>query len=234
MFTKSAEFYDLIYSFKDYDSEAAHLHNIVQRHKRNSGNRLLDAACGTGQHLRYLQKHYAVEGFDLDEELLAIAHERLPNVLFHQADMTNFNLGKEYDVITCLFSAIGYVETEDRLRQTAKAFRKHLVKGGMLVVEGWFTPDEFQPDGIRALFIDEPNVKIARMNIGKVEGTVSFLDFHYTVGTPKEIVTFTETHRLGLFTHEQSRAAFESAGFKVIHDPKGFSGRSLFIGEVVD
>lgn len=234
MFTNSADFYDVIYSFKDYKGEAAQLHEIIQRHKRSHGTRLLDAACGTGQHLQYLKGHYTVEGFDLDEELLAIAHDRLPDVLFHVADMVDFNFGKEYDVITCLFSAIGYVETEARLRQAAAAFRRHLVRGGVLVIEGWFSPDEYHPNTVHARFVDEDALKIVRMSISRVEGNVSVLDFHYMIGTPVEIVTFTESHRLGLFTDAQYIAALEAAGFRVTHDPAGIAGRSLFIGEVVD
>lgn len=234
MFTNSAAFYDLIYSGKDYRGESAHIHELIQRYKRTVGNRLLDAACGTGLHLQHLQLHYAVEGFDLDEELLAYAHERLPDVLFHHADMTAFDFGKQYDAITCLFSAIGYVETDERLRQTAAAFRKHLVKGGVLLVEPWFTPDGFFPDTLHVRFVDEPDVKLARMNISRVEGRVSLLNFHYMVGTPQAITTFEEVHRLGLFTVAEYRAALESAGFKVTHDPRGLDGRGLFIGEVVD
>jgi SAM-dependent methyltransferase len=234
MFTESAAFYDLIYALKDYEGEAVRVHELIQRHKRSPGNRLLDAACGTGLHLQYLKAHYTVEGFDLDAELLALAHRRLPDVLFHHADMTQFDLGKEYDAITCLFSAIGYVETDERLRQAAAAFRKHLVMGGVLIVEPWFVPGEFHPDTVHARFVDEPELKLIRMNVSKVEGRISLLNFQYMVGTPQGITTFSEVHRLGMFTPDEYRAAFESAGFKVTHDPKGLDGRGLFIGEVVD
>src|SRR3712207_7289123 len=49
--------------------------------------------------------------------------ERYPDVRFHQGDMTDFDLGRRFDVVVCLFSAIGYVLTEERLRQTLANFR---------------------------------------------------------------------------------------------------------------
>src|SRR5664279_5683472 len=118
MFTKSAAFYDAIYSWKDYAAEAELVRGYIAQYKQSPGNTLLDAACGTGQHLMHLREYYAVEGFDLDAELLKVARERCPDVPFYQADMVDFELGKRYDVITCLFSAIGYAKTVERLNET--------------------------------------------------------------------------------------------------------------------
>jgi len=111
MFTKSAAFYDAIYSFKNYEREAQQLHALIQQHKRSTGMALLDVACGTGAHIPFLREHYAVEGLDLDANLLAIARQRNPDITFHQADMLDFDLGHSFDVIVCLFSSIGYVKT---------------------------------------------------------------------------------------------------------------------------
>ncbi|MBE2272346.1 MAG: class I SAM-dependent methyltransferase [Anaerolinea sp.] len=234
MFTKSAQFYDAIYSYKDYRGEVERIISLIAQHKTSKGDRLLDAACGTGGHLQFLRKHYSVEGFDLDADLLEIAHRRMPDVLLHLTDMTQMSLGKEYDIITCLFSSIGYVETFDRMRLAAANFRRHLVRGGVLLVEPWFRPDQWHTGTLHARFVDEPDLKISRMSISRSEGQVSITRFHYMVGTLNEIVTFTEDHRLGLFTDAQYRAAFEEAGFRVLYDAEGLTGRGLYIGEVVE
>ena len=72
-------------------------------------------ACGTGKHLEQLRAWYEVSGLDLDPQLLAIARERLGAVELHEGDMTAFSLGRRFDVVTCLFSSIGYVGTVERL-----------------------------------------------------------------------------------------------------------------------
>src|SRR5688572_25745977 len=108
MFSKSARFYDAIYSFKDYAAEAIEVQDLIQ--SRNPEARtLLDVACGTGLHLQHLAGTFDVAGLDLDPELLRIAGERVPDVPLHEADMRTFDLGERFDAITCLFSSIGYV-----------------------------------------------------------------------------------------------------------------------------
>lgn len=132
--------YDRIYDFKDYAREAARLHELVQ--ERAPGARtLLDVACGTGKHLEQLRAWYEVEGLDLDPELLAIARDRLPDVPLHEADMVDFDLGRRFDAVTCLFSSIGYVLTGKRLRSAAAAIARHVEPGGVLAVEPWITPE---------------------------------------------------------------------------------------------
>jgi ubiquinone/menaquinone biosynthesis C-methylase UbiE len=227
MFRKTAQFYDAIYSWKDYRAESDMLHRLIRQHKRSPGNTLLDVACGTGGHILYLREHYAVEGLDLDAEMLAVARQRFPDVTFHQADMVDFDLGRQFDVVTCLFNSIGYVQTLPRLNQSVLAMARHLKRGGVLIVEPWFTPETFFKGSLHAVFVDRPDLKLARMNISEVvEGEhnpVSILDFHYLIGTPEGISYITEHHEAGLFTTEQYVQAFREAGLRAIYDPDGLA-----------
>ncbi len=230
MFKKSARFYDAIYAFKDYEAEARQVHDLIQMHKLSEGKALLDVGCGTGAHIGFLRAHYEVEGLDLDAEILGVARERYPGLPFHHADMADFDLGRQFDVITCLFSAIGYVKTLPRLKQALQTLARHVYPGGLVIIEPWLSPGIFSEGGLFASFIDEPDLKIARMNINKVEDGVSILDFQYLVGTPEGIEHFTERHELGLFTHEEYVRAFEDAGLSVMYDPHGLTGRGLYVG----
>ena len=232
MFSKSAKFYNALYGSmgKDYTTEAQKVHQIIQKHKRSSGDTLLEVACGTGIHASILGNDYQVEGLDLDPEMLAVAQGEHPDIPFHQADMVDFDLEKRFDAITCLFSSIGYVKTKKRLESAIQNMTRHLLPGGVLLVEPWFSPDQWQLGRVFALFVDQPDLKISRMSLGGVKGRLSILDFHYMVGTPQRIETFTERHELGLFTHEEYLEAFQKAGLEVIHDPEGLDGRGLYIG----
>lgn len=230
MFTKSVPFYDVIYALKDYGAEAQHLLDIIREHQQSGGERLLDVACGTGKHLEFLKEEYEVEGLDLSLEMLDIAQERTPDVLYHHADMMDFDLGKEFDVVTCLFSSIGYVKTLDNLHRAVKCMSNHLVAGGVLIIEPWLTPASWNPGTVHANYVDEPDLKIARINISCVEGKLSFFDFHYLVGTPEGVEYFVERHELGLFEIEEMSGAMEMSGLEVIYDNEGLRGRGLFIG----
>jgi ubiquinone/menaquinone biosynthesis C-methylase UbiE len=232
MFSKSAKFYNALYGSmgKDYVAEAQKIHQIIQNHKRSPGNTLLEVACGTGLHASVFQQYYQVEGLDLDDKMLAVAKQAYPDIPFHQADMAEFDLGKQFDAITCLFSSIGYVKTKVRLESAVQTMTNHLLPGGVLVVEPWFTPDQWEVGRVGALFVDKPDLKICRMSLGEVEESLSILIFHYMVGTPQGVEYFTERHELGLFIREEYLEAFRKAGLETIYDPEGVDGRGLYIG----
>ena len=158
MFSGTAHLYDAIYSFKDYAAEAELLHELVE--ERAPGARtLLDVACGTGKHLAELRAWYEVEGVDVDPALLAIARDRLPGVPLNEGDMVDLDLGREFDVVTCLFSSIGYVATEERLALASAALACHVAPGGLLVIEPWILPSAWIPNHVGAVFVDEPELR---------------------------------------------------------------------------
>lgn len=230
MFAQTAQYYDKIYSAKDYPAEVQSLRAVIRQHCRSRGRALLDVACGTGGHLELLRNHFEAEGLDLSPEMLELARRRNPDVVFHAGDMTDFDTGRQYDVITCLFSSIGYVRTLENLNRAAACMARHLKLGGLLVVEPWFTPEAWKPGTVHALFIDEPDLKIARVNTSYADGRLSYFDLHYLIGTGEKTEHFVERHELGLFTNEEMEAAFMQAGLETIYDPNGLTGRGLWIG----
>ena len=113
MFSKSAELYDKIYfEFKDYEAEAQMINESINR-ENPSARTILDVACGTGEHARILREKYGfdVDGIDLNDKLISLAQRKNPIGNFNNADMVDFDLGKSYDIVMCLFSSIGYVKT---------------------------------------------------------------------------------------------------------------------------
>jgi len=232
VFSKSVPYYDKFCASKDYQAETQRLVAIIREHVRSGGNRLLDVACGTGQHIELLKEHFAVEGLDISEAFLELARQRNPDVVFHQADMIHFELGRRFDVITCLFSSIGYVRTLENLSRGIHCMAQHVVSGGIVLVEPWFTPDAWHPGTVHAQFIDEPELKIARINASFAEGRLSYFDLHHLVGTPEGTEHFVERHEMGLFEQSEMAAAFENAGLEVSYDKEGLIGRGLYIGRL--
>jgi SAM-dependent methyltransferase len=228
-YTSRPDLYDLEYSFKDYATEAAALTRLV-RERRPEARTLLDVACGTGKHLEHLRHEFACEGVDIDEGLLAVARSRLPGLRLHRADMRDLDLGRRFDVVTCLFSAIGFVGGPDGLAAAANALARHLEPGGVLLVEPWLTPDAWLPGRPHVLAHDGPGVALARVTLsGLRDERVSTTEMHYVVSTPEGVETFVELHEPYLFTNEEMRGAFEGAGLEVEHDTDGLIGRGLWI-----
>ena len=232
MLSGSERYYDDIYSTmgKDYVAEANRLHEFIQKYKHTNGNSLLDVACGTGTHAGLLSRDYKVEGTDLNAEMLKVARKKHPEIRFTQADMRNFELRRSFDVVVCMFSAIGYMRTKTELRKAVRNMSRHLLPGGVLLIEPWFTPEQWNVGRVSTILVDKPDRKIVRMSRGGKRGKVSLLEFQYLIGTSKRIEHITEHHEFGLFTHEEYMEAFIKAGLDVVHEPEGVDGRGLYIG----
>ncbi|NBC18608.1 MAG: methyltransferase domain-containing protein, partial [Bacteroidetes bacterium] len=128
MFTTSIPYYAAFYgAFKDYAAEAAAIADLIHEH-HPSAQTVLDVGCGPGDHARLLatEHGYAVDGIDVAPEFVQQARANHPDGSFWVADMVNFDLGRQYDVVLCLFSAIGYVRTLENVRRTLCNFRHHL------------------------------------------------------------------------------------------------------------
>jgi ubiquinone/menaquinone biosynthesis C-methylase UbiE len=228
-YTRRPELYDVEYGFKDYGAEAAAVARIV-RERNPAARSLLDVACGTGKHLEHLQAEFDCEGTDIDEGLLEVARARLPDVPLHRADMRELDLGRRFDAVTCLFSAIGFVGGPDGLRAAAVALGRHLEPNGVLLVEPWLTPEVWRPNTPHLLTHEEPGLAFARVTLsGLRDERVSTTEMHYVVATADGIEHFVEMHEPYLFTDGEMREAFEGAGLAVEHDREGPIGRGLWI-----
>jgi ubiquinone/menaquinone biosynthesis C-methylase UbiE len=232
MYSGSEKYYDDIYSAigKDYAAEAYKVHEFIQKYKHSTGNCLLDVACGTGEHAGFLSQYYQVTGTDLNRSMLKVARKKHPEIQFFEGDMRSLDFARQFDAVSCLFSAIGFMTTKSDLRKAVRSMSRHLLPGGVLLVEPWFSLEQWNAGRVSINQVEKPDIKIVRMALARRRGKVSLLEFQYLIGTSKGIEHFTEHLEMGLFDHEEYMDAFTRAGLQVIHDPEGIFGRGLYIG----
>jgi ubiquinone/menaquinone biosynthesis C-methylase UbiE len=229
MFLESPELYDAIYHFKNYGRECEILREIIANAVPGART-ILDVACGTGEHAKFLKEKCAIDGVDLNEEYLRAARLKNPAGKYTRADMTDFDLGTTYDVVTCLFSAIGYVRTVDRMNRAIACMARHVKPTGVLIVEPWLTPETWKPG---STFIHAGEIgteKVCRMSLSSQEGNLSVLLLHYLKSTQDSIEHYNERLELGLFSREEMTRAFESADLDVRYNAEGLMGRGLYLG----
>ena len=230
MYDVSINYYDKIYlQIKDYKQEVEYLLNTVKSYGDFSNKELLDVACGTGEHLRYLKNHFHAEGLDVSAEFARMAKEKNPELLIHVDDMRTFSIEKEFDVITCLFSSIGYMISIRDLVSAIGNMKRHLKRGGLMLIEPWFTPDNWKVGHIALTAVDEEDLKIVRMSTSKKIKNMSTFDLHYLIGTSEDTIHFVETHQMGLFTEDEMNNSFTVNQLHFKYDPKGPFGRGLYI-----
>ena len=237
MFDKSAGCYDLIYGSKNYEAEADFIHHVIEA-SRSPAQTVLDLGCGTGEHGVALSTlfNYEVTGIDINREMIAISQQKKTSANFQYGDMTNFSLGRKYDVIISMFSAIGWLKSIDRVSQAFACASQHLNEGGLIVIEPWFTPDEFNGGHVFMDTGESADTKICRMSRTQKVGNVSVIDFHYMHGTAEKIEAYNERHEIGLFTHEELLQQLEAVGIKAeyIRFPNVFDERGLLIGKKIE
>lgn len=229
MYALPADYYDLLYSEKDYEREAHLLREIITT-RRPGAQLVLDLACGTGRHDEYLGRYYEVDGVDLHAGYIEKARERNSRGRYEVGDMRNFSLDRLYDVVLCLFSSIAYAQTLDGVREVLSRAEKHLADEGLIVVEPWFVPEAWKVDTVHALQVERDGMSLCRMCESSVEGAVSIGRCQYLVGDGGRVRHFKEEHRLGLFSKREMGEAFAAAGLEAEYDERGLIGRGLYIG----
>lgn len=229
-YERSAEVYDLIYSaIKDYDAEAAQIHELVQRWAPEART-LLDVGCGTGRHLGAFRQWYSVAGADRSPSMVAVARERNPGVEVSVSDVRDLALGRRFDVVTFLFSGIAYLLDVPSITAGLVRLREHVAEGGVLVVDGWLRPDAVDPAYFTgALSVEADDMAVSRTDHHSVGNGRSVLDMHYSVVTLAGIESFDEHHELALLPTADYLQAFADAGLEVLEVTEGEPGRDRYV-----
>lgn len=232
IYARRPELYDAIYGFKNYGAEVLRLAELLGRLGIAPGSRVLEAGCGTGNHLVHLQHIHRVSGFDLHSGMARFAAEKVPDAAIFSADMRSFTVDPPVDALLCLFSSIGYLLDEAALREAAACFAAAVRPGGALIVEPWLTRENWRANLPYMTTCDRPDLKAARLNVSRTDGEHSVLDMHWLVARPdEEVEGFVEHHRLWMCPRETMLRVFTEAGFDVHFDPNGLlRDRGLFIG----
>jgi len=164
-----AKYYDQIYlNMKDYEKEAEIVEKTIREFESKKSKTLLDVGCGTGEHLKYLSLNFKCTGIDVNRNMIEIARDKVLNAQFKIANMIDSRLGESFDVITCLFSAIGHVQTFDNLVRTISNFYEHSANKGLVIVEPWIFKKDFIKGHIGLNIHEDENVKLARMATSKM------------------------------------------------------------------
>jgi SAM-dependent methyltransferase len=227
-----AEIYELIYGLrgKDWVAEATDLVALV-RERSPGADSLLDVACGTGTHLETFARLLAhVEGLEITAPMRAAAERRLPDVTVHAGDMRDFDLGRTFDAVTCMFNSIGYLASIEEMRAAIGAMARHLVRGGILIIEPWWFPERFLEGYLAADAGHVDGRAVARVSHSTRDGRLTRLEARYLVGGPDGIREFSQISELMLFTKQEYLDAFVDAGCPAEYQEGGLTGRGLFIG----
>jgi dTDP-3-amino-3,6-dideoxy-alpha-D-glucopyranose N,N-dimethyltransferase len=210
--------YDVLYFYvKNYCLEALLSHRYIQSFKRSSGRDMLSVACGTGMHDSYFKQWYEIEGIDLSAAQLKVARSHNPAIRYRKADMRDFDMRQQYDVITCMFGSIAYLLDIEEVQAAINQMTKHLKPGGILLLEPWHQPgDPLMGQNVQSA--ETKGLNVQRVNRLIVEGNITkWTMIYYLIADGVQMKPFTRYHQLALYSLEEQIEALERAGLETFH-----------------
>ena len=217
MYKTISKYYDMMYvNDESYRSEVDKVVSLVAQYKTSEGNMLLDIACGTGAQAAYLQNHFAVTGIDICDEMLGVAKEKVKNAAFINADMCNFNLNNQYDVILNLYGSIGQVESLEQMQMSIECAYNHLKQGGIFILTPWSTKESFNEALVcRTKAIDFSG--FCRMEtVNRISDDKIKIEYHHLVSDNLEVTYYQHANIITLFSEHEYTNSIKKAGFEII------------------
>ena len=129
--------YDFQFSEERTLTEVAFAEEALQLQPANS---LLDLGCGPGRHaVEFARRGYEVHAQDLSSDYLTLAQEAAAvadvGIVSVHSDMRHIPFTARFDAVINMFSAFGYLESEDEDSRVLKAVAAALKPGGRLLLD---------------------------------------------------------------------------------------------------
>jgi SAM-dependent methyltransferase len=230
---RHAELYDLFYSDKPYAQEAGFIHETLCEHGHGKVTRLLELACGTGNHAFEFEKlGYEVLGTDYSVDMLACARRkaeaRSSKVQFRQIDMRQLeNVEGTFDAIVCLFDSIGYVQSNQAVQVVFSAVKNKLSPHGLFIFEFWHAAAMLRfYEPLRVRRWEGESGTILRISETRLDCLNQVGHVHYSVYELRKDDTysfFTETQTNRFFQVQEMALLLASCGLEPIAWFNGFT-----------
>lgn len=171
VFKDYSNYYDLLYSDKDYQAEVDYIDQLIQ--KNNPGAKtILNLGCGTGKHDFLLaEKGYTITAIDLSSTMidLAKAKNQNGNITFSVNDVRDFQSDEQFDAVVSLFHVMSYQTENKDLTKTFLTAKKHLNPDGVFIFDCWYGPGVLaDPPKHKTKEVENDNLQIFRKTSPKM------------------------------------------------------------------
>ncbi len=220
-----SQYYDLLYSDKDYISEVKYVDSLIKANSKNTKT-LLDMGCGTGKHAElFCETGYEVHGIDLSEGMLKIANQRREGkedkLDFSHSNIQELNLNKNFDVVVSLFHVMSYQNSNEELIQAFEVAKHHLKQGGIFIFDFWYGPAVLTDlPTTRIKRLENKNIKVTRIAEPVINAQKSIVNVNYDVfiedKESNKIIEKKELHKMRYFFNTELEIVCEKVGFKIL------------------
>lgn len=226
VFGSYSNYYDLIYSDKDYRGETDYIISIMRKYAPNSHS-ILDLGCGTGTHAELLaERGYKVCGVDMSPEMLKRASAKVSdwnrmNLSFVNHDIRNLRLNETFDVVVALFHVMSYQTSNIDIASALETAKKHLKPNGVFIFDCWYGPAVLtKAPEVRVKRLEDDLISVFRVAEPTLHPEKNVVDVNYCVYVKSkkglEYNEYHETHRMRYFFRPEIELFCATAGFEVV------------------
>ena len=236
IFDHYAQYYDLLYSVKNYEAEADYVCSLIEKFGRGARS-MLDIGCGTGSHgLHFAQRDYDVTGVDLSPKMISLANQKkaqkgIKHISFEQGDILSLRLHREFDVVVSLFHVMNYLtKTSDMAAGFANAVN-YVRPGGLFIFDSWYGPavlSDLPKVGVRRF--ENDRIKVIRLAEPTLHPNRNVVDVNYEIivqGKGSADVAFIkETHQVRYFFETEIVELLEGLGVEILAAEEWLTGKT--------
>jgi SAM-dependent methyltransferase len=223
VFEQYANYYDLLYSDKDYAAEVEYIWRLLNRFAPDAKS-ILEFGSGTGIHGRMLaEKGYKVIGMERSSEMVERANPKQSNHAAGtfeclQGDIRYSRFDETVDIVVSLFHVISYLTSNEDLTSTLRNAQHHLQAGGILLFDFWYTPAVLtQRPSVRVKRMADEKINVLRIAEPFLHPNQNVVDVNYTIyieeKSSKVISSFKETHPMRHFSLPELEFIADQLGF---------------------
>lgn len=238
---RHAALYDAFYADKRYADEAQFVHECLRKYGDGRVQRLLELACGTGTHALELEKlGYDIVATDYSADMIAQARRKAESLSskidFQEQDMSRLSVaGAPFDAVVCLFDSIGYVQTNEALREVFRGVYEHLRAGGLFVFEFWHAAAMLRSyDPVRVRRWATPEGELLRISETSLDYAKQLSSVTYSIYELRSDGTYnslTETQVNRYFLVQEMAERLTASGFSPLKWFAGFTEDEQITGE---
>ena len=225
-YNEFAKIYDeLINEDIDYVQISNRILEICNEQKI-SFNNYLDLACGTGNVTAKLANNFKEAiASDLSEDMLIEAKDKLKKEKVKCKllceDMTNFNINKEFDLITSVLDASNYIIEDEDFYDYFISVKNHLKKDGLFIfdINSYYKLSEVLGNNIYTY--NEEKIFYSWENVFEDDIVNMYLTFFVKKGDLYE--RFEEEHRERAYTETYIESLLDAVGLTLIAKYDGYT-----------
>lgn len=218
-YTRLAQYYDIIYSDKEYEKEVEFLKYLFGKYSKNKVTSVLDVACGTGNHAVELKKDFFVIGIDASKDMVDVAKSKTNDVDFFVENMKDFQLDRTFDSVVCMFNSFSYNLSDEEALTSLKNFNRHLEAKGVLIFDVMVEnmPTTELHTGVK----DDTDVaRISKWT--RKDKETAHVELVYMTRNKSKVDFHVDKHTLRVYNIHHLKRLAKKAGFKKVKVYNGF------------